>query len=310
MTSAPRSGRPGFTLIELLVVIAIIAILIGLLVPAVQKVREAAARIQCANNLHQLGIATHNLNDTLGGLPPLCAPSAVSQITFAGPGFNGPYGYTVFHWLLPYIEQGPIWKACIPNRTDYSGLQYYQVVKTYVCPSDPSQQGGKSMTPYGGANNWGAGDYAANYYVFGNPTAGSTSQREQGASRIPATFQDGTSNVIVFAEHYATCGTSGNLNFLYGSLWADSNSIWRAVFGTNTDYKQPAGAGYPAVLKFQVQPNFMTTCDPARAQSGHMAGMNVCLGDGSARFLSPAISDITWAAACDPRDGAPLGNDW
>lgn len=300
-----RRPGAGFTLIELLVVIAIIAILIGLLLPAVQKVREAAARSQCTNNLKQLGLAVHNLNDTYQQLPPLCAPDATSQITASGP-FKGPYGYTLFHWMLPYIEQDNIFKALNPNVNNYTGLQYDRVIKTYVCPSDASVAAGKCQTTYGGANNWGASCYGANYQVFGNPGSGNM----QGTPKIPNTFQDGTSNGIMFAEVYGTCGWSGDLAFMYGSLWADSNSIWRAAFGTNTNYKDPAGAGYPVALKFQVQPNWQTQCDPARPQSAHTGGIIVGLGDGSIRFVSAGISDVTWARAVDPRDGNPLSNDW
>jgi prepilin-type N-terminal cleavage/methylation domain-containing protein len=311
----PRSCR-GFTLIELLVVIAIIAILIGLLLPAVQKVREAAARMTCSNNVKQLGIATHSLNDTYGGLPPLCAPNQNTAISNSGP-YNGAIGFTVFHWLLPYIEQGALFDKSNKNsQTNIGGPGWGYVscypLKTFQCPSEPMPNGpegfGMASTLNGPATKWAYGNYAANYYVFGTPANGDV----QGSTKFPAGLPDGTSNTILYTERYGTCGITGNVNAssTYCPLWGDATGPWRPVFCINNISKTPSGAGYNGCGLFQVQPNALTTCDNGLAQSPHTGGIQVGLGDGSVRFVTRGVSSATWEQACDPRDGAPLGSDW
>src|SRR5438093_8402659 len=104
MFKQSQSRRSGFTLIELLVVIAIIAILIALLVPAVQKVREAAARIQCTNNVKQVTLATHAIHDVNKVLPPVASPDGWTALTAAAPAYNGG-PWTLFNFILPFIEQ-------------------------------------------------------------------------------------------------------------------------------------------------------------------------------------------------------------
>ncbi len=299
----PASRGFGFTMIELVVVLAIIGILVSLLLPAVQAVRESSRRTQCSNNLKQLGIGTQNLHDTYKRWPPLCARGANDRLRGGGR-FSGPYGWTIFHWMLPFIEEQAIYEKLDPDER-YAGLQYEQVIETFLCPSEVSKTDGRTSTTFQSANNWGAQNYGANYYVFGNPNRKSTE-----ACRKLSSIRDGTSNVIVFAEMFATCGWTGDIGHMYGSLWADSNNIWRPIFCTNSRVKVPSQRGYPPCKKFQPTPNWMTQCDPGRTQSTHPGGIMVSLCDGSVRQIHESIDDEVWAGACDPRDGAVLADSW
>jgi len=295
--SLARRRWHGFTLIELLVVIAIIAILIGLLVPAVQKVREAAARTQCTNNQKQLGLAVHNCHDSQKKLPPLVEGYPGRWVA---PYDGKAYGNALFH-LLPYIEQDNVFKATF-NGTYYyvhnaPNTQWQTKMATYMCPSDPSMDADGNST---GVAPWKGSSYGSNAQVFGTVNSAGGLTDWFGAARIPATFQDGTSNTIVFAEKYSRCGSAG-------SLWARADRDgWLPAFAVSW-----SGTAIGPGSKWQQQPSpFLTACDWQRSASPHSGVMIVTLGDASVRSVSSSLSNNTWWFACTPSGNEVLPNDW
>jgi prepilin-type N-terminal cleavage/methylation domain-containing protein len=298
--------RRGFTLIELLVVIAVIAILIGLLLPAVQKVREAAARASCSNNLKQLGLAAHNYHDANSRLPP--------QIGWTAPG--GTFGTVMYH-LLPFLEQQALFdrgRVTVTATEAYpttwtrvagtidmrdSGVEAV-VLKGFVCPSDPSV--GTTLANWG----WAGGSYAGNYQLLGNPppsaapwgTYGVTPAAVatwQGAATLTASIPDGTSNTLLFVEKLGQCNPP-----VGGNMWAR----WDLL-----DTWQPAFAVW-SVLPPQYGPVWTSAaCDPTRPSASHTT-MNACLADGSGRVVGAGVSQPTWWAAVTPAAGDLPGADW
>jgi prepilin-type N-terminal cleavage/methylation domain-containing protein len=300
----------GFTLVELLVVITIIGILIALLLPAVQAAREAARQAHCANNIKQIDLAILNCEQANGVFPPLCAntfPQMFSPILVPGP-YRGAIGFTMFTFILPYVEQRPLYDASKLNVNTLIGSKpiYSFSIAAYLCPDEPSRTpGGLGATRTYSCDVWASGNYAGNFLVFGNPAQKTT----EGATTA-AEIRDGLSNTIFLAEHYGTCGNSGQVDSptTLCRPWCDATMSFRPTFCMNGP--NPPNQPYAKCLPFQASPDWVSQCDPFRAQSGHPQGMNVGLGDGSVRFMLASIKQDLWANLCDPRDGNALGAEW
>lgn len=329
-----RRLRTGFTLIELLVVIAIIAILIGLLLPAVQKVRAAAARTQSQNNLKQLGLAMHGLHDANQKLPPM----------FGGFGASGVQA-SIFHHMLPYIEQENVYRMG-PE------LARSQVMKTFLAPSDNTigdgtfdvqanysgvstalGQGswvasGATCAPYAATifdptnTRWGVSSYGANWQFFGD---------------TPVSFSkasDGLSKTTFFTEKYAKsyrpAGTPrwGASLWGYGTLPPAGNyrdtgitppehnyasGLWSRVAFVNLGGASSAWDGDPTELwkcACHKKPEFgpqANNVHPLKSQ-GFGQTIMVCMGDGAVIALNSSISDFNFFV-CNTPDRGDIATD-
>jgi prepilin-type N-terminal cleavage/methylation domain-containing protein/prepilin-type processing-associated H-X9-DG protein len=329
----PADSR-GFTLIELLVVIAIIAILIGLLLSAVQAARDAGRRVQCQNNLRQLILAVHNFHGVHNTMPCYFGvyPPTDGSIYPDFPPANKTHVYgSWFAHLLPYVEQNNLfdliqaeiqasgwnhdyWDHCDPGSPIGTvTIQYNGHTYTYV------QYSGGNCTGYHAHGIWIEGAHQATFKILQCPADPTT-----GGSGLVYGGYWGSTNYL--ANYNAWGSAAGGLwtppvNFsairdglsntiLYGEGYADCDSIGRIALYSwfyhnfGLDWYQQANT-----LMFQDRPA-PNECDNWRAQSGHLGGMNVALADGSVRVVNPGISQQTWTYALLPRDGQILGPDW
>ncbi len=283
--------RIAFTLIELLVVIAIIAILIGLLLPAVQKVREAAARMSCTNNLKQMSLATISCADTNNGnIPP-----SIGLYPSSRPASGNADGGTLL-FILPYIEQDNLYKSTSSTKDDRNDfLQCYSLwtnladkkVKAYICPSDYTQT----------SENWARSSYGVNGQIFRQGYGNWGGQYKS----FPRSLSDGTSNTVMYTEKLARCNTG----VYQDNFWPD----WGPIIASEEVGSVTGPHSFSAQVKPRMSTGGMAECTGSIASTPH-ENMLVAMSDGSVRSVRGSINNGTWWAALTPAGNEVLGNDW
>jgi prepilin-type N-terminal cleavage/methylation domain-containing protein len=335
--------RRGFTLIELLVVIAIIGVLVALLLPAIQQAREAARRMQCKNNLKQLGLAIHNYESTNSRFPPASVviryPDGVVRANYMG----------AYMRILPYIDQANLYNAS--NTTaiygDVSNMQAVgRLMRSYFCTSDP-QDIQKNHAVYGTVGGTSYGFCMGDWYVWLGPDGAPENRAAFGVNhaRRMSEFTDGTSQTMLMSEvkaytpYVRDCGPLANINdpnnipapnadpltvapeYAAGgcTFLTDGHSEWAEMavhhIGFTTAWPPnkatPGGPGmaYPDVdLNSRRERIGGPTFAAITSRSYHTGGVQTLLADGSVRFVSTSIDGLTWRGLGTVRGNEVIGD--